>query len=356
MTGRLGRVRERIPPGHSTIVLDAPRPALAPGRDLYRDRPARAGVLVVDDDEGVRTILSINLALEGYVVRTASDGAEALRIAATHPPDLVILDVMLPGMDGLAVCAQLRAMPATEHVSIMMLSALNRTAEKVRALAGGADDYMTKPFAVTELLARAGSVIRRSRDMRDVNPLTGLPGNLQIERWLQHAVATREPVALMYVDIDSFKPFNDRYGFLRGDEALRALGRILTAAAARTGRARVGHVGGDDFVTICHPDDVDAISRETIERFDGSTAALYDAADRERGWIETRDRRGDTVRDPLLTVSIGVALSTGTVTDHRRLVQTATEMKHLAKSRSGSACCVDRRNDLPSGRGSDAHE
>lgn len=118
-------------------------------------------VLIVDDEEEIRQLVAFNLAKEGYEITPAASGEEALRLAISQPPDLVILDLMLPGIDGLEVCRRLKREPGTREVPVVMLTAKGEEADIVAGLELGADDYVTKPFRVRELLARLRAVLRR---------------------------------------------------------------------------------------------------------------------------------------------------------------------------------------------------
>ena len=213
---------------------------------------ARELVLVADDDEDIVRFVEVNLRLEGYEVHTVSDGEQALEAAYELTPDLILLDVMMPKLDGFEVCQRLRSDSRTKHISVIMLTAKSLSADKVVGLTAGADDYMIKPFDPIELIARVKSALRRSREMRGVNPLTQLPGNIQVQEQVTKRVAEGRPFALMYIDLDNFKAFNDHYGFLEGDEVIKLLaacaGESMNAFAG-TG-AFLGHIGGDDFVAI----------------------------------------------------------------------------------------------------------
>jgi diguanylate cyclase (GGDEF)-like protein len=157
-----------------------------------------------------------------------------------------------------------------------------------------------------------------------------------------------ELLAVCHVDLDNFKAFNDRYGWLRGDDVITLLASALKAAAAEVGLPQpfVGHVGGDDFVVICAPDQVDTLTSRSLEIFDGDIARLYDADDAKAGFITILDRQGNERNYPLVSVSIGVAVSgQRRYADHRAIVAVATEMKAVAKNQQGSAVAIDRRTD-----------
>ena len=155
---------------------------------------ARELVLVADDDEDIVRFVEVNLRLEGYEVHTVSDGAQALEAALELTPDLILLDVMMPKLDGFEVCQRLRSDSRTKHISVIMLTAKSLSADKVVGLTAGADDYMIKPFDPIELIARVKSALRRSREMRGVNPLTRLPGNIQVQEQVSKRVAEGRPV------------------------------------------------------------------------------------------------------------------------------------------------------------------
>ncbi len=307
-------------------------------------------ILVVEDDAALSRLLQVELKASGYDVAVASDGKQGLADALAEPPDLVLADVVMPNMTGFELARRLREDPRTAEVSIIMVTARGMKADKLEGLTSGADDYVVKPFDNEELLARVKGVLRRARYMRSQSPLTGLPGNLRIEDEIQARVDSEEPFAVMYIDLDNFKSFSDRYGFVRGDEALRATGHLIRDAVRIVAGAEafVGHIGGDDFVALVAPDEADLVAEEMIRRFDALAPTLYNAEDAGRGFLETEDRRGTLQRFPLLSVSIGIASTAVRSFAHRaEAVEIATELKNLAKRDEGSSVARDRRRGEP---------
>jgi CheY-like chemotaxis protein len=314
-------------------------------------------VLVVDDDEGITRLLELNLQYEGFEVIVAHDGQQALAAIERRRPDLVLMDVTMPAIDGITLCRRLRADPMTAALPVILLSGRGMTADAVLGLTAGADDYVVKPFDTTELMARVRSTLVRNREIRGVSPLTGLPGNTRILAEIAERVSGPADYAVCYVDLDNFKTVNDVYGFYRGDQMIVALATALhsSAAAAQGQRPFIGHIGGDDFVVVCTPEQVGPITERTIARFATDSLALYDEADAGRGYLLVADRQGRTHRRALVTVSVGVALSTQRAyTDHREVVAVASEMKSVAKRSPGSVVAVDRRRDREPGRGATA--
>lgn len=302
-------------------------------------------ILVVDDDVDIAGFVRMSLQVEGYDVAVAHDGLAALQMVRSYQPDLMILDVMMPELDGIEVLRRVRADPMTTALPVIVLTAKGQTPDKVIGLQAGADDYVVKPFDTLELIVRVQNTLRRNRESREVSPLSGLPGNHRILREIADRLRSGKPFAVCYCDIDGFKAVNDAYGFARGDEFIVTLGRKLLEAVSTRQSAFLGHVGGDDFVVICDPEDIRPLTEQAVTEFEKAADALYDPEDRERGYITVKSRRDGLKDVGLVTVSIGVALSTRRpYTDPRQIIADATEMKSVAKSQPGSYVAVDRRS------------
>jgi diguanylate cyclase (GGDEF)-like protein len=303
-------------------------------------------ILVVDDDPDIARFVEVNLRSAGYDVSVASDGEQALEKAAALRPDLVLLDVMMPRIDGFEVAQRLRRNPQTASTSIIMLTAKALSTDKVLGLTAGADDYIIKPFDPIELLARVKGTLRRAKEMRNLSPLTGLPGNIRIQEEIERNVRDDRPFAVLYCDLDNFKAYNDQKGFVRGDRLIQATARIIQDAVVEFSGSDgfVGHVGGDDFVAVVPPENAEDVAKRIVERFDGDIHEFYEREDIERGYIEVEDRKGVMQKLPLAGVSVGIA-----TTDVRRFahygeaVAVATEMKQFAKRESRSSYAIDRR-------------
>lgn len=306
-----------------------------------------ARILLIDDDPDIVRFVTSNLELEGYSVKSALTAAEGLELALSDPPDLVVLDIVLGDGDGYDVMERVRTNPATSNVPVVLVSAKSQTRDVVKALDAGADDFLGKPFDIDELLSRVRSVLRRSRAMRDLSPLTGLPGNFRIAEELERRINAGGQVAVVYGDLDHFKAFNDHYGFMRGDNVIKFTANTLLEAAAAVGdpTSFIGHVGGDDFIMVMDPESAEAFCIDVVERFDDGILDFYDSHDAMRGYVEVIDRRGERHKFPVVSFSLGVA------TNKRRSFTTeweasavASEMKEHAKSEPGSSYKIDRRS------------
>jgi PleD family two-component response regulator len=212
---------------------------------------AKPRILIADDEPHIREVLHMHLELNGFEVFEATDGLEALEMAERLRPDVMLLDVMMPRLDGYETLRRLRASYATRFIPVIMLTAKTAREDAISGFREGANDYIVKPFNNPELTLRIENQLRWSRQQREANPLTGLPGNLSINEETSRRLASGAPFALLQVDIDYFKAYNDHYGYARGDDAIQALARILVEAAGRHGEGNfVGHIGGDDFILI----------------------------------------------------------------------------------------------------------
>jgi diguanylate cyclase (GGDEF)-like protein len=303
-------------------------------------------VLVADDDPDILTVVKINFELDGFEVETAVDGEDALHRAAASPPHVIVLDIMMPRMDGLTALHRLRSQAATANIPIILLTARGLPEDRVRGLELGADDYITKPFDIVELAARVRAVLRRTQAARDLSPLTGLPGNFKITAEIETCIREARDFALVHGDLDNFKAFNDHYGFMRGDEVIRFCARCFTEAATSLGigDAFIGHIGGDDFLAIIPPDMAEPFCKDVVERFDDGILDLYDTADALRGYIEVIDRRGERYAFPVVSLSLGVASTeVRDIGSQWEASAIAVEMKEFAKKQPGSTYRIDRR-------------
>jgi len=315
----------------------APSEAPQVGRDL---------VLVVDDDEQMLKLVKRVLERAGFECVAIGDGEAAHDAAVDWRPDIIVLDLMLGATTGEAILADLRRDFRTRLIPVVFLTVRNSLKDKVEHLLSGADDYVTKPFIPEELVARLHAVITRATTTRDLNPLTGMSGNSDILREITYRLVGHERFAVLYPDIDEFKSYNDHYGFVRGDDVIKTLSTIILEVLEENPSKRqfAGHVGGDDFVILTEPQFVERIADEITKRFDAAVPALYDLADRERGWIEYEERNGSKIRADFVSVSIGVVIAEpGSYPSAAALSARAAEVKGVAKRMPGSKWVLDRR-------------
>jgi diguanylate cyclase (GGDEF)-like protein len=303
-------------------------------------------VLVVDDDEQVLRLVKRVLERAGFECVTVNDGHSAHDTAVEWRPDIILLDLMIGEVTGDDIMTQLRDDFRTRLIPIVVLTARDSLKDKVEHLLSGADDYVTKPFIPEELVARLRAVMTRSTTTRGLSPLTGMSGNSDILREISRRLAENERFAVLYPDIDSFKSYNDHYGFLRGDDVIKTLATIILEVLeeSHSNRHFAGHVGGDDFVILTEPALAESIAEEITRRFDAAIPALYDPTERDRGWIESEERNGNILHTPLVSVSIGIVIAEpGTYASAAAVAARASEVKGVAKRMPGSKWVLDRR-------------
>jgi diguanylate cyclase (GGDEF)-like protein len=305
--------------------------------------PAR--ILIADDLPDLLEALKETLEREGFIVTAVEDGASALAAIRAEPPDIAVLDLMMPRLNGFQVCRALREDPLLENLPVVILSASGSRESKIEGLDLGADDFITKPVDVRELLARIRMILKRTRQGLDANPLTRLPGNLSIESRIDRALAEKRALAVLYVDLNQFKAYNDAYGYDAGDRVLKALARVLVDQVRPGGPADfIGHIGGDDFIALSTPDRMEDAAAKICAAFDAIASSFYSEADRERGAIVAKDRQGVEREFPLLSVAIGICHNREReLKNFAQVAALGAELKKAAKSKPGSAYVVDRR-------------
>lgn len=303
-------------------------------------------LIIAEDEPHLREILRFQLESAGFDVRDSCDGQEALELALSDPPDLILLDVMMPRMDGYETCRRLRESFLTRHVPIIMLTAKTTATDKVTGLEGGANDYVTKPWEREELVVRVRNALEWSRQQRSASPLTGLPGNLSINEELKRRLNSGAPFAFLQIDIDFFKAFNDRYGYSRGDRAIKEVAQILVDVAREYDEPNtfVGHIGGDDFVVITGTGAAESIGRAVLERFRDMVPTLYDREDALAGGVEVLNRQHMVERFPLMSLTIALVRTDRVNVEHlAQLTDIAQELKAHGKGVPGSVLVGERR-------------
>ena len=291
-------------------------------------------ILTIDDDPDILDVLELTLA-EYYEVFQAANGQEGLQLTQARNPDLIICDYMMPSMNGREFCQALKRDILLRHIPVIMLTGKGEVKDMVGGIDAGADDYLVKPFEPDELLARIKMILRRTVRSLDANPLTHLPGNTSIMEELQHRIDNKQIFAVGYADLDKFKIYNDKYGFEKGDEVIRATARILIKAVREKGGpdAFMGHIGGDDFVFIVEDTKADEISQTIIDEFDKITPQFYNEQDKKNGYITGIDRQGNEIKIGLLSISIGIVSNAKQKITHvAQISELGAELKKYAKS------------------------
>jgi diguanylate cyclase (GGDEF)-like protein len=240
-------------------------------------------ILIVDDEPNMAQIIEYNLRKAGYDTSTAHSGTEALESIKARRPDLIISDIMMPEMDGHELCRRVRESPSTSSIPFFFLTAKGQLSDRIEGLRTGADDYITKPFEIEELIARVGARLERTKVLRQLaitDGLTGIYNRRYFEERLAEELRRAErflhPLSVVLIDIDHFKRVNDTYGHLAGDQVLSALARFLQNNIREVDI--LARYGGEEMAIIMpetRPEDAMSITkrianklRETVFRID----------------------------------------------------------------------------------------
>jgi len=289
-------------------------------------------ILVVEDDADISNMLRIYFESEGYDVAVAGRGEDALEMCRHRLPNVIVLDIMLPDMDGYDVCRRLRNSLRTSHIPIIFLTQKDERSDKIRGLELGADDYVTKPFDVEELNLRVRNAMTRSKYESLTNPTTGLPSGQLIEQRLRQLVQG-EDWGIVYIGVKGLDLFGEAYGFVAKEEVLRFTAMILTQTVDRVGTLDdfVGHVGSDEFIVITEKEKASRLAEAVKERFDANVGTHYNWQAREQGYLVVEDEEGNEVKAELMTLTAGVITADdGPFADIREITEAAADARREA--------------------------
>jgi DNA-binding response OmpR family regulator len=284
-------------------------------------------ILVVEDDFDISNMLRIYFSGQGYSVEVAARGDDALTMCRQQLPDLIVLDIMLPDMDGYAVCRELRTTTRTSHIPIIFLTQRDERGDKIAGLEIGADDYITKPFDIEELKLRIRTAIRTHQRLNMTDPKTGLPSGRLIEDKLRELMRASD-WTLIQAGIDNFSQFSEVYGFVAADEVLRFASLVLNQVVNEHGTANdfIGHASSDTFIIVTYSKNVPSMIEQLRERFNEEVRTHYNFIDAEQGGIQL----SDGTMTPLMKLSIGVISGqTQVFSDIREITETAAEMRRM---------------------------
>jgi len=255
-------------------------------------------ILCVDDEPSIASLLRHIMTLTGHEAEIAVDGRDALDKIAKREPDLIILDRSMPHLDGISVCRAVKTNPFLSRVPVLMLTAQSSIDNKLEGYEAGADDYLGKPFEPRELSARVNALLRLVQRESERNPSSGLPGGGSIGAEIDRRLALGEEFAVVYFDLDHFKPFADHFGFAQADRVITGVGALL-GKIARANGVFAGHIGGDDFLVVSGPAEADSIADDGRRGFARLIDGLIDPVIVAEGSFASLDRDGRAARFPI---------------------------------------------------------
>ncbi len=243
----------------------------------------KSKILIVEDDLDVAEMLNAYFRVQGYEVFTVNWGEDGVRSSQQDHPDLVILDIRLPDIDGYEVARRMRADRRTSDIPIIFLTEKRDRSDRLQGLEIGADDYITKPFDVQELRLRVRNALKRVSQGSLTNPVTGLPEGALVDEKLSEVVG-KDGSALLFVLLENMDSFREAYGFVASDDVLRAISLMIVNTMREVSRPEdfLGHLAGTDFVLVLPPSNLAALSEKLQTRLDQSMEYFYPIKDREQ--------------------------------------------------------------------------
>ncbi len=299
-------------------------------------------IALLSQDHALHANLGLRLESKGYQVISLPEPSQVLGFIYSDPPDLVLIDLSGTDPSYQRVLGDLK-----QDSYFSVVPAIGLIAEKDIEITSWdqypLDDFVSLPIKYGEFFSRILLSFQRLQRIFDNNPLTKLPGNTSIQLAIERALG--KSMAVCYIDINNFKPYNDTFGFSRGDEVLRMVARIMSNTVKESKEGGfVGHIGGDDFVFITPLESAETVCKTIIARFNVIASDLFGEKDKLNGYYIAKDRKGIEQKIPLLGISIAVVPTNKHHVRHAgKVAEVAAELKKLAKKSSESSYVVDRR-------------
>jgi CheY-like chemotaxis protein len=285
-------------------------------------------ILVVEDDIDISKMLRIYFESQGYEVLVANRGNDALETCRRKLPNVVVLDIQLPDIDGYEVCRELRGNTRTSYVPIIFLTQKDERSDKIAGLELGADDYITKPFDIEELKLRVEGAIRRSKREALTHPVTNLPAGKLIEEQLKRIKDSSTPWLMLYFGIRNVNEFREVVGPIHVNEVLIFLADMMREAVETYGTMNdfIGQASDTDFIIITTPEAAPSICGTVTERFEAESNVFYPFHIREAGKISYEDIDGGRREADFMTLVVGVVSSDdGPFADILQITEDAAE-------------------------------
>ena len=306
-------------------------------------------IYIIDEsDELKSTIAELFKKEKEYKLKKVS--SDNIDVALKNIPSLIIINEDTLEENIIEVCKRIRLNEDNIITPIIVVSSNKKKEHRVEVLRECVEHYIKAPIDKEYLYYTIKNVIRLLDTNRRVSPLTGLPGNVQIQAEMKKRFLNKEEFVMLYLDLDNFKAYNDVYGFLNGDEIIKFTARTISNnidKLSTSGNTFVGHIGGDDFVAIVSAqDDYEAICQSIIAEFDKGILKYFTEEDIERGYLEVPNRKCVIEEFPLTSISIGVVVvNKSRFHNVLEIGEVGAQVKHLAKTTMGSAYSIDRRTE-----------
>ena len=300
-------------------------------------------VYIIDDDESSIVIFR-ELFRDDKEYKFISVKTEQIDIALRNIPSLIVINEDAIDRDVLEVCRKIRKDEDNKITPVIVVSSNGAREHRLKILNESIEYFIKKPVDEGYLYYTVKNLNRLLTINRRMSPLTGLPGNVQINSELKKHLLKNEEFSVLYLDLDNFKAYNDVYGFLKGDEIIQYTAKIIVDSVHDYGGGFVGHIGGDDFIAIVPYKEVEKLCQEIIALFDMGVKQFYNEKDKLDGYIEVKNRKGVVEKFPLTSISIAVVVAdNGRFANILEIGDVAAQVKHAVKNVMGSSYAIDRR-------------
>lgn len=302
-------------------------------------------IYIIDNTQSVLNVLK-NIFKDEIDYQFKSVKTEELNVALSNIPDMIVIDEDTIDMDIVDLCKSIRANEDNSITPIIVISSDWEKEHRLKILEQSIEYFIIKPVDPEYLYFTIKNILRLLQTNRRMSPLTGLPGNVQIQAEMKKRLLNREKFSIFYLDLDNFKAYNDIYGFSNGDEIIKFTARTIVKSVhdLAPDNSFIGHIGGDDFIAITGPTDLDKLCKKIISQFDNDVLEFYTEEDVEKGYIEVANRRGIIEQFPLTSISIAVVeIDPGRFKNTLEIGEIGAQVKHQAKSIMGSTYVINRR-------------
>lgn len=304
-------------------------------------------IYIIDDKPDLRETLK-RLFKEDRSYRFKNVPTESLDIALKNIPSLIIINEDNIDEDIISICQKIKKDDDNSITPVIVLSSNKNHTHRINLLKLGVSHYIINPINEDFFYYTIQNTLKLIYINRRVSPLTGLPGNVQIQAEMKKRFSLKETFAMIYIDLDNFKAYNDIYGFLKGDQIIKFTAKIIlkNVHTDEYEDSFVGHIGGDDFVAIVSETDYERICQNIITDFDSNVSKFFTEDDVNRGYFEVANRKGIMEQFPLTSISIGVVeVEVGRFANVLEIGEAGASVKHLAKTIQGSTYVIDRRKN-----------
>lgn len=303
-------------------------------------------IYIIDNENILKEKLkeSFKRELDEFKFKSVKTGE--IEVALRNIPSLIIIDEDTANVNIVEFCKSIRSNEDNSITPIIVISSNKEKEHIIEVLKTDVEYYIKKPINDEYLYYTIKNIVGLLTKNRRISPLTGLPGNVQIQAEMKKRLLNKEIFAILYFDLDNFKAYNDVYGFANGDEIIKFTARTISKHIHQIENSDnfIGHIGGDDFVAIIGRTDYDKVCKSIIDEYDKFAVDFYNEEDVERGFVEVANRRGIIEQFPLTTLSIAVIeVDSKIYKTTLEIGEIASQIKHKAKEVLGSTYVINKR-------------